>query len=87
MTEINKVELNGRYTNNETDTEIILEHNEGNRYSLTKNGRERNAELISPDYIRMMDVYKIKVIRNEEDEVVGLNIDRGRIKNVIFERS
>lgn len=86
MNNINKVELNGRYVNNETDTEIILKHNEGNYYALTKNGRERDAELVSPDYLRMMDVYKIEIIRNEVNEVIGLNIDRGRIKNVIFER-
>ena len=86
MNDINKIKLNGRYINNETDTEIILKHKEGNSYSLIKNGRERNSELISPDYLRMMDVYKIAIIRNDENEVVGLNIDRGRIKNVIFER-
>ncbi|MBT8395026.1 MAG: beta-lactamase family protein [Flavobacteriaceae bacterium] len=86
MTDINKVELNGRYINNETDTEIILKHKEENSYSLTKNGRERNAELISPDYLRMMDVYKIEILRDEQNKVVGLNIDRGRIKNVIFKR-
>ncbi len=86
MNNINKVELNGRYFNDETDTEIIIKHKEGNSYSLTKNGRERDAELVSPDYLRMMDVYKIEIIRNDENEVIGLNIDRGRIKNVIFER-
>jgi hypothetical protein len=34
----------------------------------------------------MMDVYKIEVIRNEENEVNGLKVDRGRIKNVIFQK-
>ena len=35
MNDINKVELNGRYVNDETETEIILEHKEGNYYPLT----------------------------------------------------
>lgn len=86
MNDFNKVELNGRYFNDETDTEIIINHKEGNSYSLTKNGRERDAELVSPDYLRMMDVYKIKIVRDEQNEIVGLNIDRGRIKNVIFKK-
>lgn len=86
MNDINKVELNGRYINDETDTEIILEHKEGNYYALTKNGRERDAVLVSPDYLRMMDVYKIEIIRNEANEVIGLKVDRGRIKNVIFQK-
>ena len=86
MNDINKVELNGRYINDETDTEIILEHKEGNYYALTKNGRERDAVLVSPDYLRMMDVYKIEIIRSESNEVIGLKVDRGRIKNVIFQK-
>jgi hypothetical protein len=86
MNDFNKMELNGRYFNDETDTEIILKHKEGNNYSLIKNGRERNAEIILTDYLRMMDVYKIEIIRNDKKEVVGLNVDRDRIQNVIFER-
>jgi len=86
MNDINEVELNGRYINDETGTEIILEHKEGNYYALTKNGRERDAVLVSPDYLRMMDVYKIEIIRSESNEVIGLKVDRGRIKNVIFQK-
>lgn len=81
-----KSELNGRFYNEETNTEIILKHKEGDKYSLIKNGRERNAQLILEDYLRMMDVYKIRVIRDEENKVIGLNVDRGRVKNVIFNK-
>ena len=82
MNDFNKMELNGRYFNDETDTEIILKHKEGNNYSLIKNGRERNAEIILTDYLRMMDVYKIEIIRNDKKEVVGLNVDRDRTNQV-----
>ena len=40
---VDKNELNGRFFNKETDTEIILKFVEGNTYALTKNGRERKA--------------------------------------------
>ena len=86
MHDVDKTQLNGSYFNDETNTEIIIEHKEGYFYSLVKNGRERNAELVSLDYLRMMDVYKIKIIRDEQNNVVGLNVDRDRIKNVIFNK-
>lgn len=86
MNNFNKVELNGRYFNDETNTEIIIKYKSGDNYALTKNGRERNAVLVSADYLRMMNVYKIKTIRDEQNKIVGLNIDRGRIKNVIFKK-
>lgn len=81
-----KSELNGRFYNEETNTEIILKYKEDDKYSLIKNGRERNAQLILEDYLRMMDVYKIRVIRDDENKVIGLNVDRGRVKNVIFNK-
>ena len=86
MAEFDKNLLNGRFYNEETDTEIVIKYKEGNNYSLTKNGRERNAELILSDYLRMLDVYKIKFIRDEQNTIIGLNIDRDRIKNVIFQK-
>ena len=86
MSEFDKNLLNGRFYNEETDTEIVIKYKEGNNYSLTKNGRERNAELIISDYLRMLDVYKIKFIRDEQNTIIGLNIDRDRIKNVIFQK-
>ena len=78
--------IRDRFYNEETDTEIVIKYKEGNNYSLTKNGRERNAELILSDYLRMLDVYKIKFIRDEQNTIIGLNIDRDRIKNVIFQK-
>lgn len=80
-------ELNGRFYNDETDTEIVLEHREGSMYALTKNGRERKAELVVKDYLRMMDSYEIMIIRDENNKVVGLNVNNDRMKNVIFDRS
>ena len=73
--------------NSETNTEIILEHVEGNRFSLIKNGRARDAELVVKDYIRMMSNYMIKVVRDAENTVVGLNVEKDRIKNVIFTKT
>ncbi|MEO1805871.1 MAG: serine hydrolase domain-containing protein [Bacteroidota bacterium] len=81
-----KGDLNGRFYNEETDTEIILKYVKDNSYSLTKNGRERQSELIIADYLRMLSSYEIRAIRNSKDEVVGLNVANNRIKNVIFER-
>ena len=86
MNKFDKNELNARFYNDETDTEIILKYVEGNTYALTKNGRERQAELILEDYLRMMSSYKIKIIRDKENNVIGLNVKNGRIKNVIFNR-
>ncbi len=82
-----KRELNGRFFNDETDTEIILKFVEGDTYSLTKNGRERQAKLILGDYLRMMDSYEIRVIRDEDNQVVGLKVDNDRIRKVKFKRT
>lgn len=81
-----KNELDGRFYNEETDTEIIIQYVEGNRYSLTKNGRKRKAELILEDYLRMMSSYKIYIMRDNENKILGLNVNNDRIKNVIFNR-
>lgn len=86
MDEIDKTQLNGTFYNDETETEIIIQYKKDNNYPLTKNGRERNAELVSADYLRMMDVYKIRIIRDDQNEVIGLNVDRDRIKNAIFDK-
>lgn len=84
MNKFDKSQLNGRFYNDETNTEITINHKGGNNYSLTKNGQKRNAELIFPDYLRMMEVYKIKIIRDNEQNVSGLSLERDRIKNIIF---
>jgi CubicO group peptidase (beta-lactamase class C family) len=78
--------LNGTYFNKETDTEIIIEHVKDNDYDIVKNGRRRDGKLITKDYLRMMSSYKIRVIRDENGNIQGLNLENGRIKNVIFEK-
>ena len=81
-----KEELNGTFYNKETDTEIEIMFLDNNKYSLTKNGRERKAELVIKDFLRM-NSYEIKVIRDQKGSSIGLNIKNNRIKNVIFKRT
>lgn len=78
--------LNGTYFNKETDTEIIIEHVKDGNYNIIKNGRRRDGKLITKDYLRMMSSYKIKVIRDGSGNIQGLNLENGRIKNVIFKK-
>ena len=80
-----KNELNGSFFNDETDTKIVIRYIDKNTYSITKNGREREAELILKDYLRM-NSYEIKIIRDVDSKVVGLNVNNDRIKNVIFKK-
>jgi predicted GIY-YIG superfamily endonuclease len=83
---LDKTTLNGEFYNDETDTEIIIKHTEGNSYTITKNGRERKAELILKDYLRMMSSYEINAIRDHKNEVISLSVNNSRIKNVIFHK-
>jgi CubicO group peptidase (beta-lactamase class C family) len=78
--------LNGTYFNKETDTEIIIEHVKDSDYNIVKNGRRRDGKLITKDYLRMMSSYKIRVMRDENGNIQGLNLENGRIKNVIFKK-
>jgi hypothetical protein len=78
--------INGTYFNKETDTEIVIEYVEKDMYNIIKNGRKREGKLITKDYLRMMSSYKIKIVRDEKGNVKGLNVENGRIKNVIFNR-
>ncbi len=83
---LDKTELNGSFYNDETNTEIIIKYVKDNSYMITKNGRKRQANLILNDYLRMMSSYEIKIIRNDQNDIVGLNVKTGRIKNVIFDK-
>lgn len=83
---LDKIEINGTFFNDETNTEMVIEHITGNSYAITKNGRERKAKLVLNDYLRMMNSYEIKVIRDQNNKVTGLNVKNGRIKNVIFNK-
>ena len=78
--------LNGTYFNEETDTEIVIEHVKDANYNIIKNGRKRDGKLITKDYLRMMSSYKIRVIRDKKGSIQGLNVENGRIKNVIFKK-
>lgn len=78
--------INGTYFNKETDTEIVIEYVEKDVYNIIKNGRKRDGKLITKDYLRMMSSYKIKIVRDEKGNIKGLNVENGRIKNVIFNR-
>jgi len=78
--------INGTYFNKETDTEIVIEYVEKDMYNIIKNGRKREGKLITKDYLRMMSSYKLKIVRDEKGNVKGLNVENGRIKNVIFNR-
>ena len=78
--------VNGRFYNDETDTEIILEFVEDDTYALTKNGRERRAEMILKDFLRM-NSYEIQILRDKENNITGLNVNNRRIKNVLFDKT
>ncbi|MEO1642081.1 MAG: serine hydrolase domain-containing protein, partial [Pseudomonadota bacterium] len=77
--------LEATFYNDETDTEIILEHYEGNEFQMIKNGRPRTLKLMGNDYL-VWNSYRITVLRDEVGVVRGLSVDRGRIKNVLFTR-
>ncbi|MEQ8549997.1 MAG: serine hydrolase domain-containing protein [Cyclobacteriaceae bacterium] len=81
-----KSSINGRYVNDETDTEILIQFLDNNTFSITKNGRERKAELVLKDYL-IMNSYEISIIRDAKGNAAGLNIKNGRIENVIFNRT
>ena len=85
VSKLDKNELNGSFYNEDTDTKILIQFVKDNNYSITKNGRARKAELIVEDYLRM-NSYEIKIIRDKENNVVGLNVKNDLIKNVIFNR-
>lgn len=77
--------LDGKYYNDETETEILIKYIQDNRYSITKNGREREGELIIKDLLRM-NSYQIKINRDKEGHVNRLLIKNGRIQNVVFNK-
>ena len=84
--DFDKKELVGNFYNEETDTRISIEFIEGRTYALTKNGKERKAELIVGNQLRM-NSYRIEIIRDSKHEVVGLNVNNNRIRNVLFHKT
>lgn len=77
--------VEGTFFNDETQTEIILQHVENTEYTMIKNGRPRTLELVGRDYL-VWNSYRITVLRGETGEATGLSVDRGRIRNVSFDR-
>lgn len=78
-----KKSLDGRFYNDETDTEILINFLENNTYIITKNGRERKGELILKDFLRM-NSYEIEIHRDANDMIDGLVVNNRRIRNVMF---
>ena len=78
--------MNGKYYNNETDTEIEIKNLQNSAYSITKNGRVRDGQLIVKDFLRM-NSYGISIIRDNENNIKGLSVNNGRIENVKFVKS
>lgn len=76
--------LEGAFVNAETETDILIEHVEGAAFKITKNGRTRDAELLSEDYFQM-NSYRITALRGTDGKVSGLSVDNNRIRNVRFE--
>ncbi|MEM9838763.1 MAG: serine hydrolase domain-containing protein [Pseudomonadota bacterium] len=77
--------LEGTYVNDETDTEIVLEHKEDDTFIMTKNGRARNATLVSEGYL-IWNGYRIRVQRRGSRKPYGLIVDNGRARNIRFDR-
>ncbi|NNK87229.1 MAG: beta-lactamase family protein [Flavobacteriaceae bacterium] len=75
--------LNGTYFNTETDTSIEIRHLEENKYTIIKNGRARDGELLTEDYLRM-NSYQIGIDRDAEKNIKGLMVKNGRIDRVRF---
>lgn len=76
--------LEGCFLNAETDTEIVMKWVEGDAFTMTKNGRSRDATMVGPDYLRW-NSYKFRYERDETGAVARLWVDRDRIRNVRFE--
>ena len=83
LADFDRKEISGIFFNPDTKTEITIDFVGGDTYSISKNGRVRDAQLILADHLRMGS-YLIKVRRDEQNKVVGLNVRNDRIKNVMF---
>lgn len=85
QSEADKEKISGTFFNKETNTTIVMKYKDDNTFTLTKNGREREAELILNDVLRM-NGYQIKAKRNNTGMVEGLLIKNNRIDKVWFPR-
>lgn len=80
-----KRRLEGTFINAETETEIIIEHIEGNNFRWIKNGRARDAKLVGKNYLAS-NGYRIKAQRRGSRPATALIVDNDRIRNVVFDR-
>lgn len=80
-----KQSLKGVFYNDETETKIEIDYEPDSGFTITKNGKERNAELIYKDLMRM-NSYEIKIVRDSSGNIEALKVKNGRIKNVIFKK-
>ena len=80
-----KRSLEGRFANAETDTEIVIDWKDGNAFTMTKNGRARDAELVTSDVLAWNN-YRFRFQRGEDGAVDTLLVDNNRIRNVRFNR-
>lgn len=78
-----KRRLEGRYINAETDTEIVIAWKEDNAFTMTKNGRSRDATMIGPDLL-VWNNYRLNFQRGEDGAVDTLLVDNNRIRDVRF---
>lgn len=85
LDETYKKALTGTYFNDETQTTIAIDYTGDNTFLITKNGRERKAELLYKDLLAM-NSYEIRVSRDATGAIIGLRVKNGRIKNVTFKR-
>ncbi len=77
--------LEGRYVNSETDTEIVIEWVEGTSFRMIKNGRARDAALVTDEELRW-NAYRFRFLRELDGTVKTLLVDNNRIRNVNFAR-
>ena len=77
--------VQGVFYNPETETTIEIQWKGSDTFSVTKNGRERKAQLVYKDLL-LMNSYQINIKRNDNAEVEGLSIDNNRIRNVLFDK-
>ncbi len=78
-----KENIGGTFYNKETNTTISITYIDDDLYTITKNGRERQAQLIIKDMLRM-NGYSITIKRNQAGYIEGLFVKNGRIDRVWF---
>lgn len=81
-----RASLEGCFLNVETDTRIAIAWKGDDAFTMTKNGRSRDAQMVGADYL-VWNGYNLRFQRGEDGAVSGLLVDNDRIRNVRFNRS